>query len=301
MRKENSKKEKNDMMSSLKRCLTPLILLKRGMIKIEYTKGQSPIFAKAGLKSFEDFFAYCDGEIVGKNRNRNREVIAITLNTADGKKEFFMKRFYRPYFKDMLFTIRNFGKLCSQAEFEWRNMHILSGNSIATCQPVCYGEHMQLGLEKKSFIITEKIKGRCMTDFVSAEWPRLEQEQKEVIIIELAKFVRKIHNAKIILPDLYLWHIYITNIPAEGEITEDDFAIIDLNRMRINVSDKRARIGDIGALYFSMSGKYFDNGMRELFFDAYINAADRARRASIQQKIKSRSCKLAGRRRRPDY
>lgn len=270
------------------------------MIKVEFAKDRAPIFEEAGLKSFEDFFAYADGQIVGTNRKR--EVVAMTLDTAGGgKEEFFMKRFFKPHFKDMLFTIRNFGKLCSQAGCEWKNMHILSGKGIATCQPVCCGEQMCLGLERKSFIITEKIKGLSMTDFIRANWASLAQPQKEKLIIALVKFIRKIHNAKISLPDLYLWHIFITKSLWADELTEDDFAILDLHRMRVKVSNQNARIRDLGALDFSMSDKYFDDGIREIFLDAYVNTVERDERNSVLRRIKNRSQKLAGRRRKPGY
>lgn len=273
--------------------------IKGAMIKVEFAQGWAPIFAGAGLKSFEDFFAYASGQVIGKNRKR--EVIAMTLDSKGGKKEFFMKRFFRPHLKDMPFTIRNFGKLCSQAGCEWKNIDILLRQGVATYRPVCYGEQIHFGLERKSFIITEKIKGLAMTDFVASYWPRLGYEQKEKLIIALAKFVGRIHNAKIILPDLYLWHIFITKTPPADDITEDDFAVIDLHRMRINASDKKARIKDLGALDFSMSDKYFDEGIREVFLDAYINTGRREQKNSVLRGIRNRSQKLSCRRRKPNY
>lgn len=269
------------------------------MIKVEFAKDQARIFAEAGLKSFEDFFAYSGGQIIGKNRKR--EVVAMALEAGGGKKEFFMKRFFSPHFKDMLFTIRNFGKLCSQAECEWKNAELLLRQGIGSYQPVCYGEQMQVGLEKKSFIITEKIKGPPMTDFVGANWARLAQPQKEKVIIALAKFVRRIHNAKIRVPDLYLWHIFITKVPGADEVTDDAFSILDLHRMRVNVSNKNGRIKDLGALDFSMSDKYFDEGLREIFLSSYLSGDETGTKATLARKIKNRSQKLAGRRRKPDY
>lgn len=269
------------------------------MIKVEFAKDWAPVFEKAGLISFEDFFDYSAGQTI--NRNKKREVLAMTLNTIDGEKEFFMKRFFKPHFKDMLFTIRNFGSLCSQAACEWKNINILLRHGIATYHPVCYGQQMYFGLEKKSFIITEKIKGPPLTDFVAANWLQLAQPQKEKIITAIAKFIRKIHNAKINLPDLYLWHIFITKTPLPDEVSEDDFAVIDLHRMRINVSNRNARIRDLGALNFSMSEKYFDDNLREFFLNAYTNTGAADERTALSRKIKNRSRVLAARRRRPDY
>jgi len=269
------------------------------VVKVEFAKDWAPIFEEAGLISFGDFFDYSAGQTI--NKNKKREVVAMTLPAAGGEKELFMKRFFKPHFKDMLFTIRNFGSLCSQAACEWKNINILLQQGIDTYHPVCFGQEMRLGLEKKSFIITEKIKGPPLTDFVAANWLNLAQPQKEKIITAIAKLVRKIHGAKISLPDLYLWHIFITKTPLPDDISEDDFAVIDLHRMRINVSNRNARIRDLGALDFSMQEKYFDDGIREIFLNAYTNTGAAGERIALSRKIKNRSRILAARRRRPDY
>jgi len=269
------------------------------VIKVEFEKDWAPAFEKAGLKSFEDFFDYSAGQTI--NKNKKREVVAMTTDTAGTNKELFMKRFFRPHFKDMLFTIRNFGSLCSQAACEWKNAKLLLQKGIATYHPVCYGQQMHFGIEKKSFIITEKINGPPLTDFVAANWLRLDQPQKEIIINALAKFVRKIHNAGISLPDLYLWHIFMTKTPLPDELSEDDLAVIDLHRMRINVSNRNARIKDLGALDFSLSEKYFDENLRELFLNAYANTEAAGQRKVLSRKIRNRARVLSSRRRRPDY
>jgi len=269
------------------------------MIKVEFAKGWATIFEEAGLLSFEDFFSYCSGQTV--NKNKKREVVSLTLDNAGSNKQLFMKRFFRPHFKDMLFTIRNFGSLCSQAACEWKNAKLLLERGIETYHPVCYGEQMRFGLEKISFIITEKINGACLTDFVAANRQSLDRQQKEKIITAVAKLVRKIHNAKISLPDLYLWHIFIKNNSVPDELGEDDLAVIDLHRMRINVSNRNALIKDLGALDFSLSEKYFDDNVRRFFLDVYTNSAQPGEINALYHKIKSRSRILSNRRRRLEY
>jgi hypothetical protein len=269
------------------------------VVKVEFVKDWAQVFEEAGLKSFEDFFDFSAGQTI--NKNNKREVVAMILPAAAGEKELFMKRFFKPHFKDMLFTICNFGSLCSQGACEWKNIDILLQQGIDTYRPVCFGQQMCLGLEKKSFIVTEKINSVCLTDFVAANWLTLDRPQKEKIITAMAKFVRKIHNAKISMPDLYLWHIFIKKAPLPDQITEDDLAIIDLHRMRINVSNRNARIRDLGALDFSMQEKYFDDGLREVFLNTYMATSDADERIAFSRKIKNRSRVLANRRRRPDY
>jgi tRNA A-37 threonylcarbamoyl transferase component Bud32 len=269
------------------------------VVKVEFAKDWAQVFEESALESFEDFFGFSAGQTI--NKNKKREVVAMTLPAAGGEKELFMKRFFKPHFKDMLFTIRNFGSLCSQAACEWKNIDILLAHGIDTYHPVCFGQDLRLGLEKKSFIITEKINGAPLTDFVAANWLDLDQPQKEKIITALAKFVRKIHYTKISMPDLYIWHIFIKKAPLPDQISEDDFAIIDLHRMSINISNRNARTRDLGALDFSMQEKYFDDSLREVFLNTYMDTSDADERIVFSRKIKNRSRVLAGRRRRPDY
>ncbi len=269
------------------------------MVKIKFAKDWAPVFEKAGLESFEDFFEFSAGQTI--NKNKKREVVAMTLDTDGPKKELFMKRFFKPHFKDMLFTIRNFGNLCSQAACEWKNINILLRQGIDTYLPVCHGEQMCFGLERKSFIITEKVNGPPLTDFVAANWSNLDQPQKEKIITTLAKLVRRIHEAKISLPDLYLWHIFIPKTLIADDISEDDFAIIDLHRMRTNVTNKNEQIRNLGALDFSMLDKYFDDNIREIFLNAYAGNEQSDNTSILRRKIKSRSRVLVSRRRKPAY
>lgn len=257
--------------------------IKGAMVKVEFAKDWAQVFKEAGLVSFEDFFDYSAGQII--NKNKKREVVTMTLDTAATNKQLFMKRFFKPHFKDMLFTIRNFGSLCSQAACEWKNAKLLLQKGIDTYHPVSYGQQMLFGLEKKSFIITEKINGPSLTDFVAANWQSIDRNKKEKIIAAVAKLIRKVHNAKICLPDLYLWHIFTKKTLLTDEISENDLAVIDLHRMRINVSSRNAQIRDLGALDFSMLGKYFDDNLREIFLNAYTNTATKTASSFVSRPI----------------
>jgi len=267
------------------------------MKKLQFAKDFAGFFDNTGLNSFDDFFNYSAGETI--NRNKKRDVIAITLGDGDEKKELFVKRFFSPHFKDMLFTLQNFGYICSQAKCEWNNANLLLENGIDTYRPVCFGSETVLGIEKKSFFVTEKIQGIVLTDFVSQHWEELSLSQKENIITSLAKLIRKAHDAKISLPDLYLWHIFITNpdIP-DGNY---NYAIIDLHRMKINTSSTSEHIRNLGAFDFSLSEKYFDEHLRTLLLEAYHSYNYPLKKEVLLRKVKARSQQLTNRRRKPDY
>ena len=263
-------------------------------VKIEFAEDISTLFRESGLTTFEDFFNYSAGKTI--NKNQKRDVLAFSLGAANEQRHFFMKRFFNPHYKDMLFTFRNFGRLCSQAACEWKNANTLLQNGIPTYIPVCCGEETRLYLEKKSFFVTEKLPGCCMTDYIGDNWPTLSRQNKEMLMTSLGRFVRKIHDARISMPDLYVWHIFMQ--PKDDKC---DFAVIDLHRMSANARGNRWRIRNLGALDFSMISKYFDQDLRDTFFNAYFGDDFDDDKASFCRKVTNRSMILANRRRRPDY
>ena len=234
------------------------------MERVIYRDSWDRFFAEFGLASLEDFFEYSPVEIIGINNKRS--VVTFSLGSDSQKRQFFMKRFFHPHLKDMFFTWRSFGRFCSQARCEWENARLLLDNGIETYRPVCYGEKTILGVENKSFMVTEKLPGRALTDFVREQSHNLRKQQRRDIIAGLGAFVRRVHALNVSLPDLYVWHIFISKSPANGKW---EFAVIDLHRMSRNVTSRNVRIKNLGRLHHSMIDDYFDEELKRLFIEAY--------------------------------
>jgi len=232
--------------------------------KVVFSDNWQGFFAEFGLKSFGDFFNYTGGETI--NKNNKRDVVAFDLGDGSRNKQFFIKRFFHPHFKDMLFTLRNFGEPCSQARCEWENANLLISSDIDTYKPVCYGEKTCCGIERKSFIVTEKLTSECLTDFVKQNWQRMSRQEKEKIVAGIAVFIRRIHENNFSLPDLYVWHIYLKENKS-GDAW--DFAVIDLHRMSHNVTNQKCKLENLGRLHHSMVDRYFDEDLKQLLIKSY--------------------------------
>ena len=219
-----------------------------------------------GLKNFDDFFGFSGGKII--NKNNRRDVTIITLLDESGEKVFYMKRFRNPHMKDIFFALRSFGRICSQAELEWNNARLLAENKIGTCTAVCYGEQMICGFEKGSFIVTEQIQGQSLDSFVAEKWLKLSQSERGKIIVPLGRFIRRIHEAGFSMPDLYIWHIFIKQ-NATGD--DYDFAVIDLHRMRHNVTGRTEQLKNLGRFVHSMRAEYFDDAAKNLLIESYAS------------------------------
>lgn len=234
------------------------------MDKIVFKDGWQAVFEVNGFRTFEDFFLHSDGECF--NKNSRREVIRFSLNVDGRKNYFFMKRFYEPHFKDILFGIHHAGFGGSQARLEWQNANTLLDNGIGTYPPVCYGQETKLNVERKSFFITEELKSQAMTDFVAKRWHNICTNEKSAIISDVGKFIRKIHDADISLPDLYLWHIYI------GGKGTSEFDVIDLHRMKSGRITRREKLKNLGRMLHSMSDDYFDDEHKRQLIKSYIGS-----------------------------
>ena len=253
-------------------------------------------FAKFDLKSFDDFFDYSGGKTIDKNNKRNVRI--LTLGDGPDLKTFFMKRFHNPHYKDMLGAWYKFGQPTSQAAVEWNNAHLLLSHGIGTYQPVCFGEQKRWGLEKKSFFVTEKLNSTELVEFISRRWLKLGQIQQQKIITAIAKLIRRIHNQNIVLPDLCVWHVFIHEDCLNDRC---QLSVIDLHRMSRNVQDQNKMIKDLGKFYWSMSGKYFDNELKDLFLNAYMGDNWQGNKTVFAKKVQKRAAVIAKRRKPKCY
>lgn len=265
------------------------------MEKISFADGWESIFDENGLKSFNDFYDYRDKTCL--NRNRKRNVSVLRLKVSGKERVFYMKRFYHPHLKDTLFAMVNSGRLCSQADYEQENMRLLTQYDIPSCNPVCFGEQFCLGLERRSFLITEELPGPCLTDFLAQNRQNLYRSEKEQIITSIANLVRKIHTVKINLPDLYVWHFFLMR--SRGG--HYDFAVIDLNRMKRNCTSENERIKNLGRLWFSMTDKHFDTRMHRFLVKQYLGNVSDEKLDRFTHKVQKCAEKLAMVRKQPAY
>ncbi|MHC4193333.1 MAG: lipopolysaccharide kinase InaA family protein [Planctomycetota bacterium] len=264
--------------------------------KMVFTDDWQAIFAKRGLRSFDDFFEYRGPQAENDSK---RQISIITVGDCPGHKTFFIKRFHYSHFADAIFALRNFGRLCSQAQIEWENAKLLFDIGVETYRPVCYGTQTMCGLERKSVLVTEELQYQCFTDYVAGNWLTLSNQQREGIIISLAKLVRKVHDAEIGFTDLYVWHIFIRE-KANDNIAYD-FALIDLHRMERNVRNRARQIKNLGRLNYSMLDKYFDQATRRLFVESYAGDDWPGDVAKLQAEVKKYSDALLLKRNQKPY
>jgi hypothetical protein len=265
------------------------------MEKVVFETGWESFFASRQLQRFEDFFYYGQGQTINYNNKRN--VVALELEDNGRRRIFYMKRFVHPHIKDMLSALYHYVAVCSQAELEWRNAHMLLSHGIETYHPVCYGVQSFFGIERQSFFITEEINGSCLLDYLKGYWALLGQEKRNGLMVRLGTFFAHIHARRIRLPDSYIWHVYRVESAAEAD--EFELAMIDLHRMEIRKRDLRSAAKDLGAFLFSFPDGVLTGPLRSLFLQTYLQGSGIANQEAFCKRVGQWEQKIASRRKRP--
>lgn len=264
--------------------------------RVVFAEGWEERFAAWGLRNFEDFFDYDDGLFV--NRNDKRNVVEMRLGDQDNPDIFYRKRFFSPYWKDVFFTLRNFGVICSQAACEWKNANALLDLGVESYRPVCYGEETAFGIERRSFFVTQRLTGPCLADWLRQRGTDAKSQELQLMVLELGRLFRRIHDAGIRMPDLYVWHVFLT---GGQPWSPESFALIDLHRMMVKRKDLAQRARDLGAFLYSMAEPFFDGRLRKLLVDSYLEGGFPDNRERFIAAVEKRRQKLIQRRDIPEY
>ena len=265
------------------------------MQSVVFENSWSRFFAEFDIETFDDFFERVAANAIGCNSRRN--VVSFSLGPDSQKKTFFMKRFFRPHLRDVIFARRNIGESCSQGRYEWENARFLLDNGIESYKPVCYGEKKVLGIETKSYVVTEELQAECLSDFVRDKWNALERQEQKRIVAGLGAFVRRIHALNVSLPDLYVYHIYLT----ENAAGEYDLAVIDLHRMSRNVRNRNQKIKNLGRLHHSMLDDYFDKELKQLLVKSYAAENWDGDVAALVARVEKHSDTVSAKRKKKAY
>jgi heptosyltransferase-2 len=227
-----------------------------------YKKG----LEKLGLSSIEAVFSFQAGNNLTKeNLASYRSRIEFQIESP--AVTLFLKRYDWP---PIMVQIKNWLSAkkrvsCGFAEYEAaRN---LAKMGINTPRVVAWGQQCGMLLEKRSFVIMEKVPQgesleRRLPDFFDGPATPDNLKMRRQFIWDLAAFVRKFHGTGYCHRDLYFCHIFRT---ADGQ-----FYLIDLARaFKPMLFDARYRVKDLAQLNYSAPVRYFSSADRLRFYIAY--------------------------------
>ena len=219
-------------------------VLDQGRLLVQ--KRWQDLFSREGLESFQDFMTVKKGEILGQRAGRVR--MRIKLDSPEGQKVFYLKRYHRPrWFRRLAIVL---GLSRSKGRQELTNIFHLEKAGLATVAAAAVGE---AGPKEGSFILVEELNGyqplhEFLNDFMAApERPKVLRGKRE-LIRAVAQYVRKMHAAGMDHRDLYLCHFFL-----RPEQPAQSLRLIDLQRIKKSRGLRRRHgfVKDLAALNYS--------------------------------------------------
>jgi tRNA A-37 threonylcarbamoyl transferase component Bud32 len=236
-----------------------------------------------GVKQFK-------GELI-KNHKGQRDIQRISRMPTTQQAispTLFLKRNWRPYKKDGLKSLFTRGQVWSQSRVEWENSLALQRAGIDVAEPVAFGEECGPLWEKFSFILTAAATGEMtMDDFLrTIEDP----SERKAVFDELARQIRKMHDAGLASPDLFTRHIFVERKSAPR------FCLIDMARLdRRKTLPENLRARDLAALHVTAPLRFVSTSERQRFLEVYGASP------SLQARISRRAEHLLTRRKFADF
>lgn len=232
-------------------------------VDADYKSGLSEL----GLTSIDAVFSFKGGENLTKeNLARFKSRVRFKINSPAAT--LFLKRYDSPpillQLKNRLLHRKQIS--CGLLDFEMANK--LAEEGINTPKTICYGEQWGRFFEKRSFIITEKIRNaesleQKLPDYFNGLATAENLRLRRNFIAKLAIFVKKFHGTNYRHRDLYFSHIFCSN--------SSEFYLIDLARVfKPRSFFERFRIKDIAQIYYSAPGRYFSRTDRLRFYLALV-------------------------------
>jgi heptosyltransferase-2 len=223
-------------------------------------------FSKLGLTSIDAVFSFNSGRNLTKdNLSKYRTRLQFEINSPPAT--LFLKRYDAPpisvQFKNWLSARSR--KSCAALNLEPTNE--LASAGISTPKIVSYGEQWGSWLEKRSFVITEKIPNaesleRKLPDCFNAPLTVENLKSRRNFITRLAAFIKKFHETEYRHRDLYFSHIFYAD--------NGQFYLIDLARaFKPRIFAERFRLKDIAQVHYSASARYFSKTDRLRFYFTY--------------------------------
>jgi Ser/Thr protein kinase RdoA (MazF antagonist) len=190
----------------------------------------------------------------------------MTLQSADSRLVFYMKRFTNPP-PAAGREIRRCGsgaRSLAGNELEW--IRRLEAAGIACVVPVAFGQEVRGGRELRSVLITRAVEGSSLETW-AATAHATDRAVVQMLIRQTADLARRLHGLGMVHRDLYLSHIYFDPV-------SQSLRLIDLQRVLRPVWRlSRWRVKDLAALNYSAPRPLISSADRLRWLREYLGTA----------------------------
>lgn len=241
---------------------------------------------RLGLATCQQARAF-SAERVKDHRGR-RDILRLHLaDETGGPLLWYVKRNWRPYKKDGLWSLFRRGRVWSAARQEWENAEALERAGLRAAPRVAFGEECGPLWERFSFLVTEAAAGTETVEHFLRHC--LEPPERRRVFDALAREVRRLHDAGLATPDLFTRHVFVERNRQPPAFCWIDVARLD-RRRRVPA---RLRARDLAALNVTAPLRLVSQRERLRFFLRYAGGKDRR----LLRKVVARTRHLLRRRR----
>lgn len=188
---------------------------------MEIVEEARPLLEAAGLRTFADFMAYAEGTRICHKRGRS------TVRLTIGSRAFYLKR-NRFHWVEFFKGLSRLRPPVRGALREWHNIARVRSVGVPTLTPIAFGERPLLGIETRSFSMTEELYQCEPLDQVlrrdfSGPLSNFKRDRKRGILRQLGRLAGCLHGHGLYHQDFYLSHFFLN--------PQDVLHLIDLQRV----------------------------------------------------------------------
>ena len=187
-----------------------------------------------------------EGEVFREVKGRS------TLRVHIGGQPYFLKRHLGVGWLEILKNWLVGKRPVLGAENEYRACRHLAARSLPAPRVAAFATEGGNPARRRSFVLCEELSGYDSLEAVVADWARQppSPRARRRLIMAVARFVRRLHEAGVAHRDLYICHLMLDRQKwAEGEVR---LAVLDLHRARLQPElSAYWRKRDLAALLFS--------------------------------------------------
>ena len=187
-----------------------------------------------------------EGEVFREVKGR------CTLRVQVGGQPYFLKRHRGVGWLEILKNWVVGKRPVLGAENEYRACRHLAARSLSAPRVAAFATEGGNPARRRSFVLCEELSGYDSLEAVAADWARQppSPRARRRLIMAVARFVRRLHEAGVAHRDLYICHLMLDRQEwAQGEAR---LAVLDLHRARLQPElSAYWRKRDLAALLFS--------------------------------------------------
>ena len=266
------------MDSKMKKLTSKIDLFKTDLVI--FNREYHEILKASGLDSFEAIYAYHEGEVIKKIRDRS--VIRMEIpkpdnpeigNPESGTKRFYLKKSNREYIGiRRLFKSLFPKRICSQGYLELENILTFREHDLATAEPVAAGQKFIRFFWAESFVITEDYFPFISLEDLLKEKPEFFRgpdgiRKKKILLEKIGRLARKMHQSGLNHRDFNSNHILLW---YDDQSDTPELALYDLQRVnRRKFFRFRWVIKSLAELSYTLPENLFEENDRIALFLAY--------------------------------